>query len=97
MLGCDARCYDAKRDDNGELYYRERRHITALTWDAMFRSRGAILADGGGVFDSVTVWRPSEVGCSVAILTVVITRVCRKPGISSVSQKKKYIFNFGCL
>ena len=27
----------------------ERRHIAALTWDAMFRSRRtAILADGGG-------------------------------------------------
>ena len=32
-----------------------RRHMAALTWDAMFRSsRAAILADGGGVlFDSV--------------------------------------------
>ena len=66
----------------------------------MFRSRrAAILAvGGGGVFDSVTVWRPAEVGCSVALLTVVITRVCRKPGIFfSVSRKKIYIFNFGCL
>ena len=78
-------------------YIIERRDIAALTWDAMFRSRrGAILADGG-LFDSVTVWRPAEVGCSVALLTVVITRVCRKPWISSVSRKNKYIFNFGCL
>ena len=46
---------------------------------------------GGGLFDSVTLWRSAEVGCSVTILTVVIglTRVCRKPGISSVSRKKK--------
>ena len=43
-----------------------------------------------GVFDSVTVWRPAEVGCSVAILTIVITRVCSKPGISSVSRKKLF-------
>ena len=28
----------------------ERRHMAALTWDAMFKSRrAAILADGGGV------------------------------------------------
>ena len=67
----------------------ERRHMAALTWDAMFRSRrAAILADGGGgVFDSVAVWRPAEVGCSVPLLTVVITRVCRKSGISSVFRK----------
>ena len=39
---------------------------------------------GGGVFDSVDVWHPAEVGCSVPLLTVVITGVCRKPGISSV-------------
>ncbi len=67
----------------------ERRHIAALTWDAMFRSRrAAILADGGGgLFDSVAVWRPAEVGCSVPLLTVVITRVCRKSGISSVFRK----------
>ena len=32
----------------------------------------------GGLFDSVAVWCPAEVGCSVPILTVVITRVCRK-------------------
>ena len=39
----------------------ERRHMAALTWDAMFRSRrAAILADGGGgVFDSAAVWRPA--------------------------------------
>ena len=55
----------------------------------MFRSRrGAILA-GGGLFDSVTVWRPAEVGCSVALFTVVITRGCRKPGISSNFRKKQ--------
>ena len=67
----------------------ERRHIAALTWDAMFRSRrAAILADGGGgVFDSVAVWRAAEVGCFVPLLTVVITRVCRKSGISSVFRK----------
>ncbi len=68
----------------------ERRHMAALTWDAMFKSRrAAILADGGGLFDSVAVWRPAEVGCSVSLLTVVITRVCRKPGISSVFRKKQ--------
>ena len=39
---------------------------------------------GGGVFDSVAVWRPAEVACSVPLLTDVITRVCRRPGISSV-------------
>ena len=46
---------------------------------------------GGRLFDSVTLWRSAEVGCSVTIFTVVIglTRVCRKPGISSVSRKKK--------
>ena len=68
----------------------ERRHIAALTWDAMFRSRrAAILVDGGGggLFDSVPVWRPAAVGCSVPLLTVVITRVCRKSGISSVFRK----------
>ena len=38
----------------------ERRHMAALTWDAMFKSRrAAILADGGGLFDSVVVWRPA--------------------------------------
>ena len=60
--------------------------MAALTWDTMFKSRRvAILADGGGgLFDTVTVWRPAEVGCSVPLLTVVITRVCRKSGISSV-------------
>ena len=48
--------------------------MAALTWEAMFRSRrAAILADGGGLFDSVAVWRPAEVGCSVPLLTVVIT------------------------
>ena len=26
------------------------------------------------LFDSVTVWRPAEVGCSVALLTVVIKK-----------------------
>ena len=58
----------------------ERRHMAELTWDAMFKSRrAAILADGGGgVIDSVAVWRPAEVDCSVPLLTVVITRVCRK-------------------
>ena len=65
--------------------------MAALTWDAMFKSRrAAILADGGGgggLFDSVAVWRPAEVGCSVPLLTVVITRVCRKSGISSVFRK----------
>ena len=57
--------------------------------DAMFRSRrAAILAGGGGgLFDSVTLWRPAEVGCYVPLLTVVTTRVCRKPGISSVFRK----------
>ena len=30
---------------------------------------------GGGLFDSVAVWRPAEVGGSVPLLTVVITRV----------------------
>ena len=40
----------------------------------------------------MTVWRPVEVGCSVALLTLAITRVCRKPGISSVSRKKKFWF-----
>ena len=43
------------------------------------------------VFDPVTVWRPAEVGCSVALLTVVITRVYRKPGNSSVSERKHII------
>ena len=63
--------------------------MAALTWDAMFRSRrAAILADGGGgLFDSVAVWRPAEVGCSVPLLTAVITIVCRKSGISSVFRK----------
>ena len=67
----------------------ERRHMAALTRDAMFKSRrAAILADGGGgLFDSVAVWHPAEVGCSVTVLTVVITRVCRKSGISSVFRK----------
>ena len=61
--------------------------MAALTWDAMIKSRRtAILADGG-LFDSVAVWRPAEVGCSVPLLTVVITRVCRKSGISSVFRK----------
>ena len=69
----------------------ERRHIAALTWGAMFRSRsGAILAGGGGgLFASKTVWRPAEVGCSVSLLTILITIVCRKPGISSVFRKKQ--------
>ena len=62
--------------------------MAALTWDAMFKSRrAAILADGGRLFDSVAVWRPAEVGCSVPLLTVVITTVCRKSGISSVFRK----------
>ena len=47
-----------------------------------------------GVFDSVTVWHPGEVGCSVPLLTVVVTKVCRKPGISSVFRKKKIYFRF---
>ena len=38
----------------------------------------------------MTLWRPAEVGCSVALFTVVITRVYRKPGMSSVSRKKKF-------
>ena len=46
--------------------------MAALTWGAMFKSRrAAILADGGGLFDSVDVWRPAEVGCSVPLLIVV--------------------------
>ena len=62
--------------------------MAALTWDAMFRSRrAAILADGGGVFESVAVWRSAEVGCSVPLLTVVITRVCRKSRISPFSER----------
>ena len=66
----------------------------AFTWASMFRSRrSASLADGGGV-DSMTVWRPAEVGWYVTRLTVAIKRVCRKPGISSISRKKIYIFNF---
>ena len=68
--------------------------MAALTWDAMFRSkRAAILADGGGgvLFDSVAVCRPAEVGCSVPLLTVVITRVCRKSGISSVFRREKIV------
>ena len=46
--------------------------MAALTWDAMFKSRrAAILADGGGgLFDSVAVWRPAEVGCPVPLLTI---------------------------
>ena len=65
----------------------ERRHIAALTWEAMFKSRRAAILADGGLFDSVAVWRPAEVGCSVPRLTVVITRVCRKSGISSVFRK----------
>ena len=65
----------------------ERRHIAALTWEAMFKSRRAAILADGGLFDSVAVWRPAEVGCSVPLLTVVITRVCRKSGISSVFRK----------
>ena len=42
------------------------------------------MGGGGGLFDSVAVWRPAEVGSSVPLLTVVITRVCRMSGISSV-------------
>ena len=61
-----------------------RRHMAALTWDAMFKSRRAAILADGGLFDSVAVWRPAEVGCSVPLFTVVITRVCRKSGISSV-------------
>ena len=61
--------------------------MAALTWDAMFKSRRAAILADGGLFDSVAVWRPAEVGCSVPLLTVVITRVCRKPGISSVFRK----------
>ena len=70
-----------------------RRHIAALTWDAMFRlRRAAILAGGGGgVLILVTLWRPAEGGCSVPLLTVVITRVCRKPGISSVFRKNNLL------
>ena len=54
---------------------------------------------GGGLFDSVTVWRSGAVcrPSSVPLLTVVITKVCRKPGITSVFRKKKYSFDFGCL
>ena len=33
-----------------------------------------------GLFDSVTVWRPAKVGCSVALLTVVITSVQKARG-----------------
>ena len=39
----------------------------------MFRSRRAAILGGGGggvLFDSVTVWRPAEVGYYVALLTV---------------------------
>ena len=61
--------------------------MAALTWDAMFKSRSAAILADGGFFDSVAVWRPAEVGCSVPLLTVVITRVCRKSGISSVFRK----------
>ena len=43
----------------------------------MFRPRRAAILADGGLFDSVAVWRPAEVGCSVALLTVVLTRVCR--------------------
>ena len=65
----------------------ERRHMAALTWDAMFRSRRAAILADGGLFDSVAVWSPAEVGCSVPLLTLVIRRVCRKSGISSVFGK----------
>ena len=61
--------------------------MAALTWDAMFRSRRAAILADGGLFNSVAVCRPPEVGCSVPLLTVVITRVCRKSGISSVFRK----------
>ena len=61
--------------------------MAALTWDTMFKSRRAAIQAEGGLFDSVAVWRPAELGCSVSLLTVVITRVCRKSGISSVFRK----------
>ena len=61
--------------------------MAALTWDAMFKSRRAAILADVFFFDSVAVWRPAEVGCSVPILTVVITRMCRKSGISSVFRK----------
>ena len=32
-----------------ESLYLERRHIAALTWDSMFRSRRAAILAGGGV------------------------------------------------
>ena len=56
----------------------------------MFRSRRAAILSGGGggLFHSVTVWRPAEVGCSVALLTVVITRVCRKQGFLPFPERK---------
>ncbi len=79
--------------DNFREFRIERRHTAALTWDAMFTSRrAAILAGGGGGFlYSVTLWRPAEVVCSVPLLTVVITRVCRKPWISSVFRKNNFL------
>ena len=40
----------------------ERRHIAALTRDAMFRPRRAAILADGGLFDSVAVWRPAEMG-----------------------------------
>ena len=49
----------------------------------------------------MVVWRPAEVDCSVPLFftvvqskaaqnTVVITRVCRKSGISSVFRKNNF-------
>ena len=52
---------------------------------------------GWGLFDSVTVRRPAEVGCSVLPFTVVITRGCRKQRISPFFNNKKIIFDFGCI
>ena len=71
----------------------ERRHIAALTWDAMFRSRrAAILADGGGgVFDSVAVWRPAEVGCSVPLLTVSNNKSVQKVRDLFCFQKEQFV------
>ena len=63
--------------------------MAALTWDAMFKSRrAAILADGGGgLFDSVAVWRPTEVGCSVPLLTVVIKECTESQGSLLFSER----------
>ena len=74
----------------GSLEYREASH-SSFNMRCQVYVKESSDPSGWGVLILVTLWRPAKVGCSVPLLTVVITIACRKPGISSVFRKNNLL------